>query len=101
MRELLFRAEIKARRVKKIKSKTYRRLKRKEKERLGELIDEKGPEDDSDGEGRLKRERRAKERATLRHNRTGKWAKRMVNREDADEATRKDFEGMLSRGERL
>ena len=50
MRELLFRAEIKARRVKKIKSKTYRRLKQKEKERLGELIDEKGPEDDSDGE---------------------------------------------------
>jgi len=42
MRELMFRAEIKARRVKKIKSKTYRRLKRKERKRLGELIDEKG-----------------------------------------------------------
>lgn len=103
MRELMFRAEIKARRLKKIKSKTYRRLKRKEKERLSELIDEKGPEDDSDEEeGRLKREMdRAKERATLRHKHTGKWAKRMINREDADETTRKDLEDMLSRGERL
>jgi len=49
MRELMFRAEIKARRVKKIKSKTYRRLKRKEKERLGELNDAKEP-DQSDQE---------------------------------------------------
>ena len=40
MRELMFRAEIKARRVGKIKSKTYRRIKRKEKERLGEKINE-------------------------------------------------------------
>ena len=103
MRELMFRAEIKARRVKKIKSKTYRRLKRKEKERLGELIDDKGPEDDSDEEeGQLKREmERAKERATLRHKHTGRWAKRMVNRDDGDETTRKDLEDMLSKGERL
>jgi U3 small nucleolar RNA-associated protein 14 len=103
MRELMFRAEIKARRVKKIKSKTYRRLKRKEKERLGELIDVKGPDDDSETEeGRMKREtERAKERATLRHKHTGKWAKRMINREDIHEGTRKDLEDMLSRGERL
>ena len=40
MRELMFRAEIMARRVGKIKSKTYRRIKRKEKERLGEKINE-------------------------------------------------------------
>jgi U3 small nucleolar RNA-associated protein 14 len=38
MRELMFRAEIKARRVGKIKSKTYRQIKKKEKERLGEKI---------------------------------------------------------------
>ena len=103
MRELMFRAEIKARRVNKIKSKTYRRLKRKERERLGDLIDVKGPEDDSETEeGRMKREtERAKERATLRHKHTGKWAKRMANREDVDEGTRKDLEDMLSRGEKL
>ena len=40
MREFMFRAEIKARRVGKIKSKAYRRIKRKEKERLGEKINE-------------------------------------------------------------
>ncbi|KAJ3500661.1 hypothetical protein NLJ89_g9697 [Agrocybe chaxingu] len=47
MRELMFRAEIKARRVSKIKSKTYRRLRRKEKERIGEKIDE---QEESDSE---------------------------------------------------
>lgn len=103
MRELMFRAEIKARRVKKIKSKTYRRLKRKEKDRVSELINEKDPADNSETEeGRLKREvERAKERATLRHKNTGKWAKRMMNKEDVDERTRKDLEDMLSRGEKL
>ena len=40
MREFMFRAEIKARRVGKIKSKAYRRIKRKEKECLGEKINE-------------------------------------------------------------
>ena len=46
MRELMFRAEVKARREGKIKSKTYRRIKRKEKERTGEKIDK----DDVEGE---------------------------------------------------
>ncbi|CAA7264937.1 unnamed protein product [Cyclocybe aegerita] len=100
MRELMFRAEIKARRVSKIKSKTYRRLRRKEKERLGEKIDEQ-EESDSE-ESRLKREmERARERATLRHKHTGKWAKKMKGREDVDENTRKDIEDMLTRGEKL
>ncbi|KAF8167250.1 Utp14 protein-domain-containing protein [Crassisporium funariophilum] len=100
MRELMFRAEVKARRVGKIKSKTYRRLKRKEKERLGEKIDEN---DDSEGEdGILKREmERAKERATLRHKHTGKWARQMRNKEGLDADSRRDIEEMLSRGEKL
>jgi U3 small nucleolar RNA-associated protein 14 len=34
MKELMFRAEVKAKRVAKIKSKTYRRLRRKEKEKM-------------------------------------------------------------------
>ena len=46
MRELMFRAEVKARRIGKIKSKTYRRIKRKEKERTGEKIDEHEDEDE-------------------------------------------------------
>ncbi|TFK39375.1 Utp14 protein-domain-containing protein [Crucibulum laeve] len=100
MRELMFRAEIKARRVGKIKSKTYRKIKRKERERLGEKIDEDDEGSETE-EGRLKREiERAKERATLRHKHTGKWARQMKHRE-LDGEGRKEIEEMLSRGEKL
>ncbi|KAF5312924.1 hypothetical protein D9619_002453 [Psilocybe cf. subviscida] len=102
MRELMFRAEIKARRVGKIKSKTYRKLRRKEKERLGEKIDE-DVEDDGDGEaGKMKAELdRARERATLRHKHTGKWARQMRQKEGMDAESRRDIEDMLARGEKL
>ncbi|KDR81341.1 hypothetical protein GALMADRAFT_239160 [Galerina marginata CBS 339.88] len=100
MRELTFRAEIKARRVSKIKSKTYRKLKRKEKDRLGDTINEQ--EGSEDEEGKLKKELlRAKERATLRHKHTGKWARQMRNKEDLDENSRRAIEEMLARGEKL
>ncbi|KAJ7590843.1 Utp14-domain-containing protein [Mycena floridula] len=98
MRELMFRAEIKAKRVAKIKSKTYRKIKRKERERLGEKADG----DEETEEGKMKRDvDRAKERATLRHKNTGKWAKHMKGREGWDEQGRKGIEEMLDRGERL
>ena len=99
MRELMFRAEVKARRIGKIKSKTYRRIKRKEKELTGEKINE----DDNDvEEGILKRELdRARERATLRHKHTGKWARQMRHKEDLNEDSRRDIEEMLVRGEKL
>lgn len=101
MRELMFRAESKAKRVAKIKSKTYRRLKKKEKAKLaaklGELED-----DEEDEEGQLKREvERARERATLRHKNTGKWAKAMRARGDLDEDQRREINEMLDRGEKL
>ncbi|KAJ3995838.1 Utp14-domain-containing protein [Lentinula boryana] len=108
MRELMFRAEVKAKRVKKIKSKVYRRLKRKEK---GDVAD-----DGDDGEEELSEERqlkmemeRARERATLKHKNTGKWAKKMLNRtgygegddDDNMRGGRQEIEEMLSRGEKL
>ncbi|KAG5651215.1 hypothetical protein H0H81_009463 [Sphagnurus paluster] len=98
MRELMFRAEIKARRIGKIKSKTYRKIKRKERERLREKLEDR-EESDSE-ESRLKREvERAKERATLRHKHTGKWAKQMRGREGTE--GRQEIEEMLARGEKL
>jgi len=102
MRELMFRAEIKARRVKKIKSKTYRKIKRKEKERLGGKIDEDLHSGEDGEAGRLKAEMdRARERATLRHKHTGKWATRMRGKEGLSEESRRDIEDMLARGEKL
>jgi U3 small nucleolar RNA-associated protein 14 len=99
MRELMFRAEVKAKRIAKIKSKTYRKIKRKEREKMGEKLEE-GEESETE-EGKLKREvNRARERATLRHKHTGKWAKQMRGRE-GDEQGRKDIEEMLERGEKL
>jgi U3 small nucleolar RNA-associated protein 14 len=99
MRELMYRAEVKAKRVSKIKSKTYRRIKKKEREKLAAKLDE-GVEDDE--EGKLKREvERARERATLRHKNTGKWAKAMKGKGDVDVDERREISEMLERGERL
>ncbi|KAJ3563283.1 hypothetical protein NP233_g9033 [Leucocoprinus birnbaumii] len=106
MRELMFRAEIKAKRINKIKSKTYRKIKRKEKEKLKEKMLEADGESDTE-EGRLKREvERARERATLRHKNTGKWAKQMKNKYFDDNGGaggggREEIEEMLHRGEEL
>ena len=96
-RELMFRAEMKAKRISRIKSKTYRRLKRRAKEKqLGEESGSEGPE------APLKREaERAKERATLRHKNTGKWAKTMRRRGAMDTDQRQDMVEMLERGEKL
>lgn len=103
MRELMFRADAKAKRVAKIKSKTYRRLKKKEKARLAAKLGEGGDaEDEDDEEVQMKREvERARERATLRHKNTGKWAKSMKARGELDEDQRKEINEMLDRGERL
>ena len=91
MRELMFRAEQKAKRVSKIKSKAYRKVHRKERERAAELGAKHGSDSDSDAEAeaeadeRMEAERRrAEERATLRHtSRAGKWARGVLaNRTD-------------------
>lgn len=80
MRSLLFYHELKAKRLKKIKSKEYhRQLKRAEKRKaalLGELGDEEAMRksaEDAEFE-------RAKERLTLKHKNTSKWARRALKR---------------------
>lgn len=101
MRELMFRVELKAKRVSKIKSKTYRRIQRKEKEKMAAKLDGDAEDEDEDAT-RLKREvERARERATLKHKNTGKWAKAMKERGELDEDQRHDINEMLERGERL
>ncbi|KAH9849186.1 Utp14 protein-domain-containing protein [Lenzites betulinus] len=102
MRDLMYRAEAKAKRVAKIKSKTYRRLKKKERTRLAAKLGENEDGDLDDEDLRLKRElERARERATLRHKNTGKWAKAMRERGELDEDQRRDINEMLDRGEKL
>lgn len=78
-RELLFREEVKAKRIKKIKSKSYRRVHRRERERAEaaerDFFDAEGGEDAEDEKDRNDR-RRAEERMSTKH-RDSKWAKAM------------------------
>lgn len=96
MRELMFREERKAKRLKKIKSKTYRRIKKKELLRNREMA---GLEDESDDDQEAAR---AKERMTLKHRANSKWSKDMFKHGMAnDQETREEIEEMLKQGERL
>ena len=76
-RELLFREEIRAKRIKKIKSKSYRKVHRKERERLiqreKDALAAAGV-DDSESEKERQDRRRAEERMGARH-RESRWAK--------------------------
>ncbi|KAF1350761.1 Utp14 protein-domain-containing protein [Delphinella strobiligena] len=78
-RELLFREESKSKRIKKIKSKAYRRVHRREREREAEKDREfreaEGIESDEDEKEKRDR-KRAEERMGTKH-RSSKWAKGM------------------------
>ncbi|USP81910.1 hypothetical protein yc1106_09184 [Curvularia clavata] len=76
-RELLFREEVRAKRIKKIKSKAYRRVHRKERERMLEREREQLKADGvdlSEEEREYNDRRRAEERMGAKH-RESKWAK--------------------------
>ncbi|KAG9152138.1 hypothetical protein Leryth_023156 [Lithospermum erythrorhizon] len=79
MRSLLFRHEIKAKRIKKIKSKTYHKLQKKDRLKAVSKAVETDPEVAK--ELAMKQERkRAEERMTQKHKNRGKWAKRILAR---------------------
>ncbi|KAI8887091.1 small-subunit processome [Backusella circina FSU 941] len=99
MRELMFRHEIKAKRLKKIKSKSYRKLQRKEKDKLTQLTSVDHEMDSNDKlEAAMSR---AEERMSLKHKNTSKWAKRALARGAQDEGTREAIMEQLRRGEEL
>ncbi|KAM7521464.1 hypothetical protein LguiA_011366 [Lonicera macranthoides] len=79
MRNLLFRHEMKAKRIKKIKSKTYRRLSKKDRLKAAAAEIEMDPE--AAKELAMKQEfKRAEERLTLKHRNSSKWARRIIKR---------------------
>ncbi|WPH00363.1 Hypothetical protein R9X50_00319000 [Acrodontium crateriforme] len=106
-RELLFREEVKAKRIAKIKSKSYRRVHRKERERLAEkermLMDPDGlgvPMDE-DEQATMDR-RRAEERMSTKH-KESKWAKSLkaTNRTAWDDGARDSVLEQARRNEEL
>uniref|UniRef100_A0A5B7CB94 U3 small nucleolar RNA-associated protein 14 n=1 Tax=Davidia involucrata TaxID=16924 RepID=A0A5B7CB94_DAVIN len=79
MRTLLFRHEMKAKRIKKIKSKTFHRLLKKD--RLKAVAAEMEMDPEAVKELAMKQEfKRAEERMTLKHKNSSKWAKRILKR---------------------
>ncbi|PHT96975.1 hypothetical protein BC332_34100 [Capsicum chinense] len=89
MRILLFRHEMKAKRVKKIKSKVYHRLQKKDRLKQAGAAIETDPA--AAKEQAMKQEfKRAEERLTLKHKNSSKWAKRILKRglDVQDEGTR-------------
>ena len=104
-RELLFREEVRAKRIKKIKSKTYRKIHRKERERNAQREKDSltaAGVYDSDSEKERKDRRRAEERMGARH-RESKWAKGIKDsgRAKWDEDARGGITEMARRGEEL
>ncbi|KAF8422552.1 small-subunit processome, partial [Tirmania nivea] len=101
-RELMYREEIRAKRIKKIKSKTYRRIHKKDRERLAaaEAALNGGTDEELNEEERERR--RAEERMSLRHKQS-RWAKglRESGRGMWDEEARDDAVEMVRRGEEL
>ncbi|QRV97720.1 U3 small nucleolar RNA-associated protein 14 [Ceratobasidium sp. AG-Ba] len=99
-RELMFRADVKAKRVAKIKSRAYRKMKKREKEKLAAagLDLEEGDKDDDEEE---KARQRAKERATLRHRTTGKWAQAMRRKGEMGEEETEAMHSLVDRSEVL
>ena len=104
-RELLFREEIRAKRINKIKSKSYRKVHRKERER--NMQREKDAlaaagVDDSESEKERQDRRRAEERMGARH-RESRWAKgvKESGRAKWDEDARGGVTEMARRGEDL
>jgi U3 small nucleolar RNA-associated protein 14 len=94
MRELVSWGEVKAKRVARIKSRTFQRIRRQGLGKVDVV--------DSDGEGEVEREvELAKERATLRHKNTGKSARGMKGREGVSRNERMAVEEMLERVEKL
>ncbi|VFQ78061.1 unnamed protein product [Cuscuta campestris] len=88
MRSLLFRHEMKAKRLKNIKSKTYHRLLKKDRLKSENTAD---TDPEIAKELAMKQEfKRAEERMTLKHKNKSKWAKRIIKRglSVQDEGTR-------------
>jgi U3 small nucleolar RNA-associated protein 14 len=103
-RELMFRAESKAKRIAKIKSKTFRKLARKRADRARAAGDEDPDAFDPEAadEEREKAERdRARERATLRHSAKSKWGKDIGNDSSELEDRRRAKEEMLDIRDKL
>lgn len=103
MRALLFYHEQKRHHMNKIKSKKYRRIRKKQKARQAE--EEEANLDLESAERELSEKEeilRVRERMTLAHKNTSKWAKRILKRGNkVDKETRRALSAQVTRGDDL
>lgn len=105
VRALMFYHEQKRHHINKIKSKKYRRIRKKQRERQKEAAKETEMVDNPDLEREMQEKEeyeRMKERMTLAHKNTSAWAKRILRRgKHADVETRRALSAQLKRGDDL
>jgi U3 small nucleolar RNA-associated protein 14 len=105
MRALMFYHEQKRHHINKIKSKKYRRIRKKQRERLKESDIAAQMEEDPDLVREMEEKEeieRMRERMTLAHKNTSKWAKRVLKRgKNVDMDTRRALSAQLARGDAL
>lgn len=105
IRALMFYHERKRHHIKKIKSKKYRKIRKKQRDRLKESAIESAIEQDQDLAKELKEKEevaRIQERMTLAHKNTSKWAKRILKRgKNVDVDTRRALSAQIKRGDDL
>lgn len=105
IRALMFYHERKRHHMKKIKSKKYRKIRKKQRDRLKESAIESAMEEDQDLAKELKEKEevaRIQERMTLAHKNTSKWAKRILKRgKNVDLDTRRALSAQVKRGDDL
>jgi len=105
MRALLFYHEQKRHHMNKIKSKQYRRIRKRQRQRAEDAVAVANADDPALAQ-QLAAERdeleRIKERATLAHKNTSKWAKRILKRgKHVDADTRRALSAQVQRGDDL
>jgi U3 small nucleolar RNA-associated protein 14 len=105
MRALMFYHEQKRHHINKIKSKKYRRIRKKQREKLKESDMTAQMEEDPDLVREMEEREeveRMRERMTLAHKNTSKWAKRVLKRgKNVDMDTRRALSAQLARGDAL
>jgi len=98
MRELMFRDEKRAKRIKKIKSKQYHKIQKRERLKNQEMVEG----EDFDMEDEDHDTKRATERMSLKHKTQSQWAKSMIKSGlSKDASNRAELEEMLRQGEKL
>ncbi len=105
MRALMFYEEQKRHRISKIKSKKYRKIRKKQKLRGIEEEENEAAEHDEELAREIEEKaemERMKERMSLKHRNTSKWAKRVLKRGGAiDLETRKALSEQIRKGDEL